>query len=264
MLLQIEIATFLLSFFYIIYFFADSIFSYYQKKNAEKLEKIQRKKLREQKHKKHKIQKEAETSLNDNTSCENKKYISPEQSEQIREISKRAQVNISRWYLESAQSLIIEWLALKKDDKDLNLLLADIYEREKRYQNAEYIYRDLLDENNEDEYILQRLWNIYALRWKNNKALDCYESALKSDRGNTEVLDILAHLALELKHHKKALKYANQYLKEKPRHAEKLGIKWYALEKLGKTHEAIKSYREVLQLQPYNTEIQDRIKKLEK
>jgi hypothetical protein len=37
-----------------------------------------------------------------------KDYISPEQSEQIREISKRAQVNISRGYLESAQSLIIE------------------------------------------------------------------------------------------------------------------------------------------------------------
>jgi hypothetical protein len=39
------------------------------------------------------------------------------------------------------------------------------------------------------------------------------------------VLDILAYLALELKDYKKALKYSNQYLKEKPRHAEKLGIK---------------------------------------
>jgi hypothetical protein len=48
---------------------------------------------------------------------------------------------------------------------------------------------------------------------------------LKFDRGNTEILDILAHLALELKHFKKALKYSNQYLKEKPRNAEKLSIK---------------------------------------
>ncbi len=237
--------------------------NYYRQKKLDLQEKTQRKKLREQKHKKLAWKKdkqagESKKMRNDNN-C-----ISPEQSEQIREISKRAQVNISRGYLESAQSLIIEWLALKKDDKDLNLLLADIYEREKRYQNAEYIYRDLLDENHDDEYILQRLWNVYALRWKNNKALDCYESALKSDRSNTEILDILAHLALELKNHKKALKYSNQYLKEKPRNAEKLWIKWYALEKLWKENEAIKSYREVLQLQPYNTEIQDRIKNLEK
>jgi len=46
---------------------------------------------------------------------------------------------------------------MSKNNKDLNLLLADIYEREKKYQNAEYIYRDLLDEHSDDDYILQRL-----------------------------------------------------------------------------------------------------------
>lgn len=250
---------------YILYFFWDVALCYYHKKNTDKQERIQRKKLREQKHRtqKNKEEEKKSDSWEIKTEVRDKDYISPEQSEQIREISKRAQVNISRGYLESAQSLIIEWLALKKDDKDLNLLLADIYEREKKYQNAEYIYRDLLDDYTDDDYLLQRLWNVYALRGKNNKALECYESALKLDRGNTEILDILAHLALELKNHKKALKYANQYLKEKPRHAEKLWIKWYALECLGKKVEAIKSYKEVLQLQPYNTEIQDRIKNLE-
>jgi tetratricopeptide (TPR) repeat protein len=263
MLLRLEIFIFLFTFIYILYFFSDTILAYYKKEKLDQEEKNQRRKLREQKHEKH--------AWNKDISWENTKkvikvkcHISPQQSEQIREIWKRAQVNISRGYLESAQSLIIEGLALKKDDKDLNLLLADIYEREKRYQNAEYIYRDLLDEYNEDEYILQRLWNVYALRWKNIRALSCYEDALKSDRANTEVLDILAYLALELKDYKKALKYSNQYLKEKPRHAEKLGIKWYAPEKLWKTNEAIKYYREVLQIQPYDTEIQDRIKNLEK
>lgn len=78
------------------------------------------------------------------------------------------------------------------------------------------------------------------------------------------MIDILAHLALELKEFKKSLKYANMYLKEKPRNAEKLGLKGYCLEKLGKNIEAIKSYEQVLQLQPYNSEIQDRIIALEK
>ncbi len=54
------------------------------------------------------------------------------------------------------------------------------------------------------------------------------------------------------------------YLKEKPRNAEKLGLKGYCLEKLGKNIEAIKSYEQVLQLQPYNSEIQDRVIALEK
>jgi tetratricopeptide (TPR) repeat protein len=263
MLLRLEIFIFLFTFLYILYFFSDTTLEYYKKRKLNQEEKSQRRKLREQQHKNHTWKKDI--NIEDiKKVTRDKCYISPEQWEQIREISKRAQINISRGYLESAQSLIIEGLALKKDDKDLNLLLADIYEREKKYQNAEYIYRDLLDEYNEDEYILQRLWNVYALRWKNDRALDCYENALRSNRSNTEVLDILAHLALELKHYKKALKYSNQYLKEKPRNAEKLGIKWFALEKLWKSNEAIKYYREVLQLQPYNTEIQDRIKNLEK
>lgn len=91
-----------------------------------------------------------------------------------------------------------------------------------------------------------------------------YEKAFECNKSNTEVLDILAHLALELKEYKKSLKYANMYLKEKPRNAEKLGLKGYCLEKLGKKVEAIKSYEQVLQLQPYNTEIQDRVIALEK
>lgn len=261
MLLQFEILTFFVSFFYILYFFSDIAFSHYKIKTEKKEERMQRQKLRLKQQKWLKI---AQNIWRNKQKTENiKNTISPQQWEQIREISKRAQVNISRWYLESARSLIIEWLALRKEDRDLNLLLADVYEREKKYQNAEYIYRDLLDEYKEDEYILQRLGNIYSLRWKNQKATECYKQALKSDRSNTEILDILTHLYLELKDYKRTLKYASHYLKEKPRHAEKLWIKWYALEMLGQSDEAIKAYREVLQLQPYNSEIQKRIKDLE-
>jgi len=261
MLLQLEIFVFFTSFIYITYYFFDTIFDHYKTKLDQKREVLQKQKLRT-KQKKH-LQETSKKKQEIDELTKQKDYVSPQVSEQLREISKRAQVNISRWYLESARSLIIEWLALKKEDKDLNLLLADIYEREKKFQNAEYIYRDLLDENKEDEYILQRLWNIYALREKNKKAISCYSEALKSDRNNTEILDILAHLCLADKDYKKSLKYAWLYLKEKPWNAEKLSIKWYTLEKLWKSTEAIKAYNEVLQLQPYNSEIQDRIKSLE-
>jgi cytochrome c-type biogenesis protein CcmH/NrfG len=52
---------------------------------------------------------------------------------------------------------------LKKQDKDLNLLLADVYEREKKYQNAAYIYQDMLELFPSDEFMLQRLGNIHSL-----------------------------------------------------------------------------------------------------
>lgn len=238
------------------------LFAYLKAKKAEIVQKEERRRERSKKQKMWKLKK-LEAKAEKNNSKKTESSIGPEQSEQIREITKRAQINLERGYYESARSLIVEWLALKKENKDLNLLLADVYEREKKFQNAEYIYRDLLDIYGEDLYVLQRLGNIYILRNKVKKANETYLSAHKLDKSNVEILDILAHIALDEKDHKAALKYANLYLKEKPRNAEKLGIRWYALEKLGKKKEAIEVYNELLQLQPYNSEVQDRIAKLE-
>lgn len=262
MLLQLEIIVFFASFGYIIYYFSDSFFSLYTKKKQEALDRIQRQKLRKKQLKWENTSKDKSPKW-ETIGTKKTTTVPYEHGEQIREISKRAQVNISRWYYESARSLIIEWLALKKQDKDLNLLLADVYERERKYQNAEFIYRDLLDEHDDDEYILQRLWNIYVLRWKNKKAISCYGDALKHDRANTEILDILTHLHLEELDFKRTLKYTNLYLKEKPRNAEKLSIRAYSLEMLWKPLEAVKAYQEVLNIQPYNNEIIERIKSIE-
>ena len=260
MLFQLEILAFLSSFLYIVYFFGQKIFYTILHKKIKNKEKEKRRIEREKQQKIQKLKKNNSKKLEKIE--EKKAIVNPGHSEQIREISKRAQINIERWYYDSARSLIVEGLALKKDDKDLNLLLADVYEREKKFQNAEYIYRDLLDMLWEDLYILQRLWNIYILRNKTKKAEAIYSQAHKLDKSNTEILDILSHVNLEQRDFKKALKYSNQYLKEKPRNAEKLWIKWYALEKLGRKKEAISVYHELLQLQPYNSEVQERVAKL--
>lgn len=261
LLLKIEIIIFFLSFGYILFYFSDYFYEKYKLFQQKKKEKIEKIKERIEKRNKNE-NKEALTENSVKNGSKEEKY-NPESSEKLREIIKRVQINISRGYLDSARTLIIEWLALSKNNKDLNLLLADVYEREKKYQNAEYIYRDLLDIHPEDDYILQRLWNIYSLRGKIEKAYSCYKNALSHDKANTEILDILAHLALELKKFKAALKYSTLYLKEKPRNAEKLSIKWYALEQLWKYADAKKSYNAVLDLQPYNTDIRERLEMID-
>lgn len=253
----------MLSFAYVLYYIADHIKFWYAKIQEKRQARLERLQVREQKKQEIEIATEIAKAQEEDKKQEVKNYVTPEVSEQIREIVKRAHTNIARWYYETARSLIIEWLALKKQDKDLNLLLADVYEREKKYQNAAYIYQDMLELFPSDEFMLQRLGNIHSLLWENREALEVYEKAFECNKSNTEVIDILAHLALELKEYKKSLKYANMYLKEKPRNPEKLGLRGYCLEKLGKSIEAIKSYEQVLQLQPYNSEIQDRIIALE-
>lgn len=258
--LRLEVLCFIASFLYIIYYFFDRTFSWYRVQKLQKLEKQRLKNERESRKK----SKTSEVAKDEETSSQiNQTRITQEQSEKLREISKRAQVNISRGYYESARILIVEGLTLKKDDKELNLLLADVYEREKNYKNAAYIYNDMLETYEDDEFILQRLWNIYALLWKNKKSFEIYQRAHKKNRVNTEILDILSYLSLELQDFKKSLKYTNLFLKEKPRNSEKLAIKGFCLEKVWKKGEAVTAYRKVLEIQPYNTEVQDRLKKLE-
>ena len=239
-----------------LYYIWDTIYARYRLRRMKSLERIHRQTVRkDQKAKKWK------------TSTKGKKHkqeirIGHKDWEKIRNIIQRAEVNISRGYLESARLLVVEWLALKKDDKDLNITLADIYEQEKKYQNAEYVYKDMLEIYEDDETLLRRLGYTLAVQWKNKESFEMYEKAFEKNPKNIEVLDTLAHLWLELQKHKKALKYANLFLRERPRDSEKLWIKGYCLEMLWEGQEAIAAYYKLLEVQPYNSEVQDRITQL--
>lgn len=278
MLLRLEIIIFLLSFWYILFYTIDYIYL----KFASKLKlKKHIQKLNEEHHVL--IKKENEwISVNQTDNIwgstekihqdtySSQESVTPiterlkiENTEQLREIIKRAQMNISRWYLETARNIVIEGLAMKKQDKELNILLAEIYEREKKYQHAAYIYKDLHDEHTDDIVIMQKLGNALYLLGDNMWAFEIYIQVHKRNRNNTEVLDILSHLSIDIKNFKAWVKYANRYLKEKPRNADKLGIKAYCLEKIWRTREAIESYRKILDVQPYNSEVIERIKTLE-
>lgn len=264
MLVQLEIIFFFLSFLFIIYYFFDSIFSYFRSKKIKRLERIERKKSR--KIARWKLEESKQESASDSWIKEKNEWkrnvVSTQDNLKIRNILWRAQVNISRWYLESAKLLIVDGLAIKKDDKDLNLALADIYEREKKYANAESIYRDVLLNHWEDEFTLTRLWYTLALQWNNIESFDVYTLAFELNNENMEVLDTLANLWLELRKYKKALKYSNLFLKQRPRDSEKLWIKGFCHEALWDSEEAIHTYRKLLEVQPYNSEVQDRIEQL--
>ncbi len=265
MLLRLEILLFFISFGYIVYYGYDVFFAWYNKRRERS---VQRELKRKERQKQQELAEENGLTA-DGTSQEKKSQasseprITPWESKKISDIIKRAELNMSRGYIDSARSLIIEWLALKKDDRALNQLLAETYEQEKKYENARFIYKDLIEMTGGDATLYKKLANVHMLMENNKKAIVNYEKALEKERNNAETLDILAHLSLEENDYERALKYANAYIKERPRDAVHMGIKGYCQEKLGKTDEAIKIYQEVLNIQPYNSDITTRLKNLE-
>jgi tetratricopeptide (TPR) repeat protein len=171
--------------------------------------------------------------------------------------------NASKWYFDTAKNLIVEWLSIDKFNKELNLQLWLIYEKEKNYSNAEYIYKELLDNYNGDYEIMKSLWYILAVQNKLTESLLIYELLHTKKKWDNKVIEIIADLSFTLENYKKALKFTTMFLAAKPRNIEKLTMRAICLDNLWEIDESIDVYKRILELQPYNTKVKECLELLE-
>ena len=73
-----------------------------------------------------------------------------------------------------------------------------IYEAEKNFKNAEYVYRDLIEIHNENYEILKKLGYILALQKRYIDSINMYEQAFSKNMGDIEVIDLLTDLHYEI------------------------------------------------------------------
>ena len=199
----------------------------------------------------------------DNKKEENLK-ITWKQKEKLYEILKKIKINIEKGSYEVAKSLIIEWLTIDKFNRDLNLELAFLYEKEKSYKNSEFIYKDLLTYYKNDLKIRKKLWFNLAVQNKLKQSFEVYEMTFKKNRNDLEVIEMLVDISYDMKKYQKCLKYVNLFLKNKWKNIEKLFIKAKCLEQIEKMKEAAEIYNKILTFQPYDTEAKNKLKELEK
>ena len=190
------------------------------------------------------------------------KNLSETHKNRLIDIIKKVRVNTSKSYYEAAKSLIVEWLAIDKFNKELNLELAMIYEAEKNFKNAEYVYRDLIEIHNENYEILKKLGYILALQKRYIDSISMYEQAFSKNMGDIEVIDLLTDLHYEIWNYSDAFKYVIMSLKEKPRNIERLILRAELSLREGKQADAVIAYRQVLEMQPYNTDAIDGLRNL--
>lgn len=172
------------------------------------------------------------------------------------------QTLIARGQLEEARAFIVSGLALDKDHRELNLLMASLYERDHAYTKAEYIFKDLAKLYPDDLEILEHLATSLAMQRRYEVAYELYKKVLDLGGESEEILYTLSHLASELSIPEDIYTYAKSYLRQYPRNPEILWLYTQALISRGERKEAVETLIKLKNLTPYNQEIVDLIGKL--
>ena len=150
--------------------------------------------------------------------------LSPEKREKITTILSTVQTLIARGHLEEARAAIINGLALDKDHRELNILMASLYERDSAYSKAEYIFKDLARIYPDDAEILNHLATSLAMQHRYEVSYELYKKVLTLSGENEEILYTLAHLASELSLPEEVYEYGRSCLKQYPRNPEILWL----------------------------------------
>lgn len=268
-LLRVEIITMFLSMGYVVYFFLEKAYFTYKKLHMM-VKPVSSSEINTSQENSEGVAEENKPSkplkvTKDDSKIDVKSYtkdknLSEEDKNRLLETIKKVKINSSKGYYETAKSLIIEGLAIDKYNTELNLELAHIYEEEKNYKNAEYIYNDLMHVQKSNMDILKRLWYILAVQRRFKEAIVMYEKVYKKNTTDLETVELLIDLHYEVGNYDKALEHVIVFLKEKPRNIERMILKAELLKKGGKDDDAKEVYRKILEIQPYNTEALEYIK----
>ncbi len=169
---------------------------------------------------------------------------------------------IARGQTHEARTLIIQWLALDKSHRELNLLLGTLYEAERHFEKAEYVYKDLATDYSDNIEILEKLGNVLIIQKRYSIAFEIYKKILTLGGENEGTLYILSHLCHELGNASDGHMYMKKYLKQWPNNPEVLSLMSEAELELWKRKDAIETLKRLKNLTPYNGEITETLQKL--
>lgn len=188
--------------------------------------------------------------------------LSPAKREKLTEVINNVRTLIARWQIDEARTLIISGLALEKNNRELNIIMASIYEREHAFEKAEMVLKDIALEYPEDIDILTHLATDLAMQHKYEVSYEIYKKILAIGWEKEEILYTLTHLAAEMQWQDDVLEYARAYLKQYPHNPEILWLYSQAQIANNLRKDAVETLIKLKNLTPYNQEIADLIQKL--
>lgn len=182
--------------------------------------------------------------------------------QQASEIAKLAKTKIARGEFTEAKSKIIEGLTYDKFNKELNCLLASLYERDKDFKKAELVYKDLIVVHDTDSEIYMKLGFALSMQTKYEIAFEIYKKLHAITDGSDEAVEMIANLAYQLERFEESRNSAKEYLKRHPRNIEMLNLLASSQANLGERKEALETLEKLRVIDPYNSKIREFAEKI--
>lgn len=204
------------------------------------------------------VAKKEEEEILENASAE----LSAEEKQKVSDCVASAKVRIAAGDYSDARAIVIEWLSLDKFHKELNILLASLYEIDKDYKKAELIYKDLILMHDSDPEIYLKLGFSLSMQKKFEIGFEIYKKLLSLNPENTEAMEMCANLAFELQYFADAREYAKKFLHRFPRNPDMLYLLAVSSSKLENRLEAEEALQKLHDMDPYNENIKDLLDKI--
>lgn len=166
------------------------------------------------------------------------------------------------WKLEEYEKKIIEWLAIKPNDKDLNKLLADFYFSVGNHKKALSLLKRIIENDPHDHKAIWQIWEIYLITGDFETSELLIEKAIAINPSNPKYYMSMVELLYNTDRKREAVDVMEKVVKLRPTVSSYLLTLADLYNELGDSDNAKKNYFRVLEYEPGNDKAKKKLKNL--
>jgi len=170
----------------------------------------------------------------------------------FKEEMRQAEKATNKGNVGEAKKILIQAMALTKDDLPVALKLADLYMQTEDYKRAEALYRSLLERDPENPLIYESIGRIKLKQKAYKEAIQAYVCAVELDEKDDQKFLALGKLYHLMMRYSVAAECFRRAAELKPREVEHLFLLADACVADDDYENALFSYERILTIQPYN------------
>jgi len=193
-----------------------------------------------------------------------KKKLKAGEKQALEALTKNIKAKLVVQEYEEARAAIIEGLIIDRHNMELNILLAQLYEKENDFEKAEILFRDLLLHHDPEKAgIYIYLGNNLIHQNKQNLAYDIFKKWLEKEPRNVELLQTLSELGYEQHEYEESLLYSRKLSEVQPKNIQAFEVLGLSYLQVGSDQKAYDAFLALRKLDPYNQVVLSWLPKVE-